>query len=204
MRITNGSVTYSRVVKDADYGVNRKAEFTLSFTLDEDEQTSEEELLNMAGKIAQRHVVTMLDLPAPVIARPAPKPVPMVAPSDVPAATPPGDEGGEKRKPGRPTKPRLTPPVEPTPLEKASSDAPAKPDVWVGKKHEPVVEQPAVDVITDATLQAKCSELAPIKGGSVIREFAAKKAWWKSTVRDCPMAERTAFIAELEALPSKE
>jgi hypothetical protein len=192
MRITNGSVTYSQVVKDADYGVNRKGEYMLSFSLSEEEQDADyEELLALAGQIALKQCAHILGKPLEKVGRntvPEFRPQPVVHPVDVPAAAPPGDDDKPvKRGPGRPPKVRLTPPVQ----------AEKQLDI-----EDAIIAHDSF--MSDAELQETLKQLATVKGGQAVRQFMAEQTWYKVNSRDCPQADRHAFIDAVEKLPNKQ
>jgi hypothetical protein len=60
MKITNGSVTYSHVVKVEDYGVNKKAEVSLSFIVDEDAGEDGATAAEVVAELAMARVKKML------------------------------------------------------------------------------------------------------------------------------------------------
>lgn len=63
MQITNGTVAFSRVVKVEDYGVNKKADVSLTFSLDEGDDA--QAALDHVGRLVMARVGAMLDGKAP-------------------------------------------------------------------------------------------------------------------------------------------
>jgi hypothetical protein len=66
MQITNGSVTFGRSIRPADFE-NKRAEVTLAFVVEEGE--TPEEAITKAGEMAQRHCMELLRKPESIEAK---------------------------------------------------------------------------------------------------------------------------------------
>ena len=195
MSINSGTVLFSRVKKDDDYGINRRADVTLSFTV----ETGAQRELDAASEIAIAKVNEMLGT------RPASTAVVVTDTS-----TKPSDKAnmaaaitGEPA-PAKPPRAPRTPKPTAAPADAASMEEPA-----AAKPAEPaaaeVVEEDwsaAAPEITDVDLSTACNRTAKALSDNVpirhlIAEFAGPPP---KQLREIPQNLRGQFVARLDKL----
>lgn len=217
MRITGGSVTFSKVHPDASHGVNRKAEYHLAFALDDDD-TDYDTLLRTAGQIALRKAYDLLGLDVPQarpstakteLPAPAPfKPVNIApAPEAAAPASPPDDDDvpgtPPRRPPGRPKGAGVKKPlIAPTPEQYAADPGRPQPvpTVEVQDSLEDILSAPKE--ISDVALQNAAQKVnAEIRNAPLIRQLATKFGVVAGMpVATMPQNQRAAYIVALEEL----
>lgn len=196
--VTNGSVKYSRTKKDADFGINRTAEVSLSFNLGgEDDysafaRTVGSQSIDIAeGMLANQGGVVVVPAATAKTAEVAP-----ANDKDRLAA-----EATAAKPPRAPRAPRAPKPAEAvlTAGDPADVSEPAKPVVADPAATEDW-DKPAAE-IPDVELTGACSRAAKELGSSVpvraiIDEFTGSK---QKVVKDIPQPLRQAFLDKLEA-----
>ncbi len=223
VQITNGTIGYSRVRKDEDFGINRKAEASLSFTFEDGEIFSTADIETQVFDIAHRLLAKQF-----TAARAATKaePTANAGVSEVPppsaqstiGSAPPNDKEklaqaagvdakaaleaktaaqfGQNAKPPRaPRKPKdATVAATPAPAPVVEDDDPLGLGI--------VVPEAKVDPVTDAELgSATVAQNKKIQKPEAIRALIAKYAGAPpKQARDIPQEKRHAYLEELKTI----
>lgn len=204
LTVTNGSVTYGRVVKTGDFE-NKKCDITFGFSL---EGANPEAATDEIGNLARRKCHELLELQKPLHAASASP----VAPSNAKvamAAAITGEKAAEP-KPARAKKPPKVEAVdelddEPTP-KSAADKAMDQPHAGHDADDLPEDDFSAAPAeITDAELQDKVQKRnGVIKNSLGIRQLIGKYVTHPKGLKDVPQELRARFLTELEALqPAK-
>lgn len=213
MQITSGVVSYSRVVKDDDYGIKREAKVELSYMLAEGEALDLDHVKDMA--VAKVHEMlrvkpaTKSDAP-PAASTQAGTPLPAApaaggakAPSD---AMPSGTEGA-----GKPKKANDKDKLAAAAIDKATPKKPV-PDIETrqistGEERDDMSElfgddEPKPREITDVEVNAETQKaVARLKSAEKVKALKEKYVGpMPKTVRDVPQAQREQFLKDLKAL----
>jgi hypothetical protein len=227
MNITNGTIGYSRVKKDEDFGINRKGEASLSFSFDDGEVADTSKIEQAVFDIAHRLLTKQFtaaraaELKAEPDAGPkVDKAVPPPAKSAAPSGSVPSDkeklaaeagvgaaarEALEKKTAEQfgqgPKPPRA-------PRKAKDAPAPAAPATAAAVEDDDplglgiVVPEPVLEPVTDAELGsatvAKNKALQkPDAIRALIAEFAGKPP---KQARDIPQEKRHAYLEKLKTL----
>ncbi len=149
VQITNGSVTFARSIKPADYETKR-AEYTLNFVLDEGEGV--DDALSVAGHFAQQHTLKLLAKEERIVAAVEQRASAPVKPADEIIQ---GMENAVKAEKAR----RAVQPVveEFDPLDGSATSTPAasSPTPSASADYDPLIDgkaEPAAREISDAEL----------------------------------------------------
>lgn len=197
--VDSGTVEFSRVRKDDDYGINRSAKATLSFTLAENEAV--EPVLAAAFQIAQNQVHVAIGLVTPAVPVAAPK-------SDVPKTDVAALVASEpKKKVGRPPKAAAAAPAPAADALEEPTEAPAAPpaadalDDLLGPQEE--AEEPVTDADLNSAVQKK-NEAVKNPGAirKLIQSFNPEPGKGGFTLASIPAGERRAFLAKLAQVPA--
>src|SRR5579859_7569554 len=161
MQITNGTITYSHVIKIEDFGVNKKAETSLSFALAEGEAV--DAAVEFINKLVKGNVSKMLY--AEKVGAKAADPKPAEKPTE--AKTPAKAAGPRKAETPKPeTKPE---PAKPTAAADAASVVEEEAEDFSATPATPTA---TVKEIPDADLaSAMTKKNAEIKNSQAIREL---------------------------------
>lgn len=145
--ITNGTIAFKQTVKDGDYGINRTAEVSLSFTTPETDPNSEAALAYV-GHIAQQQARMMLKLPA----LDGPQ-LPLKAETNVALAANLGELVQEKTPEQKTANDEQVEKLKAALAEKPVKEAKPKKEPEPKKADEPVAE-----LISDKTLSDACAK----------------------------------------------
>lgn len=209
MNITGGTIGYERVVKDDDYGINRKAKCELSFQLAEsDELSSSADVVKEACVDKVNQMLRVKPAPKPDAAPAIPARVSPPAAAQEPAASAPKDKtkadleaemlakaGAEKPKRAKKAPESVVeaqPPISTGEPRVSEEDAMAE---LLGEAAEPEKPIPT-EVEMNNAVQKKVAQLkTPAKVIELKRKYVGAAA-----INTIPKERRVEFLEELNAL----
>jgi hypothetical protein len=227
MNITNGTIGYSRVKKDEDFGINRKGEASLSFTFDEDETPDTSAVEQAVFDIAHRLLTKQFTAARAAELKTEPDAGPKVGeavPPPVKPAAPSGSVPSDKEKLAaeagvgatarealeKKTAAQFGQNAKPPRAPKKAKDAPAAAapaPAPVAEDDDPlglgiVVPEPPAEPVTDAELgSATVARNKAIQKPDAIRALIAEFAGAPpKQARDIPQDKRHAYLEKLKTL----
>ncbi len=221
VRITNGTIGYSRVRKDEDFGINRKGEASLSFTFEDGEIFSTADIETQVFDIAHRLLAKQFT--AARAAAPKAEPTANAGVSEVPppsaqstiGSAPPNDKEKLAQAAGVDAKAELEAKTaaqfgqnaKPARAPRKAKDAAAPATTPVIEDDDPlglgiVVPEAKLDPVTDAELgSATVAQNKRAQKPDAIRTLIAKYAGPPpKQARDIPQDKRHAYLEELKTI----